>query len=547
MTKRFWQPENAFFLALLFFFLLIGRTNLFRDPGTFWHVVVGDRILSTGFFDTDPFSFTRAGRTWIPNQWLAECSMAVLHRAAEFDGLLLYAVVVLAATYALVGGRFVRAGFHWLPTMLLIGVVIGASSHHFHARPHILTILLLAWTFGRLCDVEAGRSPVRSLSWLVPVFVLWTNWHGGMLGGLATLLLTVAGWCTVPLLGWPSPASSTDTATARGRSSKRTAAALAGVAAGCAVTMLVTPYGHLLPGAWLAIMRADLPTMIIEHRPLDLFSTEGLNNLLLGLLYVAALLGTWPKHKPRVTWLVPLFWLWQGWSRMRHAPLFAVTAAIALADILPKTRWLESLAEGSDLFRPPAGEATENRRPATARDRWLSFAMPLVWPLGTVVVIFALEFSGLRLPLVGRGWAKPDPAVWPFELVEDLRAAGKQPQPRIFNELAFGGFLMMYAPELPVFIDDRCELYVPELLPAYVEALRADPATRTRRMEEWTKQYGLNIALTHAPTAPTSEPGRPFDDYFRSPKAQALGWHVVRQTTAATLFARSDQGTGTQR
>ena len=546
MNRRFWQPENGFFFGLLLFLLLIGRSTLFRDPGTFWHVVVGDRILSSGFFDTDPFSFTRAGDTWIPNQWLAECSMAVLHRAAGFDGLLLYTVVTLAATYALIGGRFVRAGFHWLPTVLLLGLVIGASSHHFHARPHVLTIFLLAWTFGRLSDVELGRSTVKSLWWLIPVFVVWTNWHGGMLGGLATLLLTVAGWCVFPFLGWPSPVSSTDATAGRKRLSWSAAGTLAGVVVACAATAFVTPYGARLPGAWMAIMGADLPTMIVEHRPLNLFSTEGLNNLLLGLLYLAALFGAWPKHKPRVAWLIPLFWLWQGWVRMRHAPLFAVTAAIALANILPKTRWIEGLAEGGDLFRPP-DEATGKRQQATGINRWFAMLAPLAWPAVVVLAIFGIQCAGLRLPLVGRGWAKPDPAYWPFELVDDVRAAGNQPQPRIFNELAFGGFLMMYAPGVPVFIDDRCELYVPDLLPAYVEALRADPKTRVRRMEEWTRQYGLNLALTHAPTAPTGEPGRPFDDYFRSPEAQALGWHIVRQTTAATLFARPESGINVQR
>jgi hypothetical protein len=203
--NRVWRPATAFFLGLLIFFLVVGRSSLFRDPGTFWHIVVGDRILAVGFFDTDPFSFTRAGQPWIPNQWLAECSMAILYKMADFDGLLLYAVAALAAAYALVGARFVRAGFHWLPTVMLLGLAIGASSHNFHARPHVLTIALLAWTFAKLLDVENGGAPVRSLWWLVPGFLIWTNWHGGMLGGLATLGITIVGWLVFAWLGWPSP------------------------------------------------------------------------------------------------------------------------------------------------------------------------------------------------------------------------------------------------------------------------------------------------------------------------------------------------------
>lgn len=527
MNRRFWRPATGFFLGLLLFLLLIGRGSLFRDPGTFWHIVVGQHIFAGGFFDTDSFSFTRAGQTWIPNQWLAECSMAVLHSATGFDGLLLYTAVTLAAAYALIGGRLVGAGFHWLLAVLLIGLVIGASSHHFHARPHVLTIALMAWTFGRLVDVESGRASIASLWRLVPVFLIWTNWHGGMLGGLATLMLTAGGWCIFRLLGWPSPIVAQSAAADR-PGAKQATAILIGMVVACGLTAFVTPYGARLPGAWLAIMGADLPTMIVEHRPLGLFTTEGLCNLLLTVLYGAGLYGTWPKHRPRVTWLVPLFWLWQGWSRMRHAPLFAVTAALALADMLPKTRWLEGPATGNDLFQPPAEESPAKN----GRSDWTA---ALAWP-AAVALILSLAWLGHQ---AGRSWARPDPAIWPFELVDDLQRSSDQPKPRVFNELEFGGFLMLYAPGLPVFIDDRCELYVPYLLTAYVEALRADPATRARRMEEWTKQYDLNLALTHAPAAPTGEPGRPFDDYFRSPEAQALGWHVVRQTTAATLFARS--------
>jgi hypothetical protein len=69
-----------------------------------------------------------------------------------------------------------------------------ASSYHFHPRPHLVTIVLVGWTFARLCDFEAGRIPLGSLYWLVPVFVLWTNMHGGVLGGVGMVAVTVAGW-----------------------------------------------------------------------------------------------------------------------------------------------------------------------------------------------------------------------------------------------------------------------------------------------------------------------------------------------------------------
>ena len=57
--SRFWRTETGFFLGLWLFLMVAGRSRLFRDPGTFWHTVVGRRILASGtFLDSDPFGFT---------------------------------------------------------------------------------------------------------------------------------------------------------------------------------------------------------------------------------------------------------------------------------------------------------------------------------------------------------------------------------------------------------------------------------------------------------------------------------------------------------
>ena len=43
-------------------------------------------------------------------------------------------------------------------------------------------------------------------------------------------------------------------------------------------------------------------------------------------------------------------------SRVRHAPLFAIAALLALADFIGSTRWARSLVKsGSDLYVPPTG------------------------------------------------------------------------------------------------------------------------------------------------------------------------------------------------
>ena len=74
------------------------------------------------------------------------------------------------------------------------------------------------------------------LAWLVPVFWLWANTHGGALGGLATFALAVGGWTANWLLGRASPIQS-----------KRDLALVALIWLGCVAVCFVNPYFHRLP------------------------------------------------------------------------------------------------------------------------------------------------------------------------------------------------------------------------------------------------------------------------------------------------------------
>ena len=78
--RKFWRAETGLFLGIWLFLMVAGRSRLFRDPGTFWHTVMGQRMLSSRhLIHTDPFSFTFGGSSWVPYEWLAEITMALAH------------------------------------------------------------------------------------------------------------------------------------------------------------------------------------------------------------------------------------------------------------------------------------------------------------------------------------------------------------------------------------------------------------------------------------------------------------------------------------
>lgn len=510
MLRQCWSAGAVLFLALWLGLMLIGRSALFRDPGTFWHVVLGREVLETGRVPwTDTFSFTFHGRPSLADQWLAECLMAAVHWAAGWDGLLLVTAATLAGVYAWIGGRLVRSGLHWLPATLVLALALMAGSHNFHARPLVATIALQAVSFAWLLDVEAARVPVRRLWWLVPLFIHWTNLHGGVLGAVGTLALAAAAWFLAWLTGWPSPVGA-----------RRDACVLGAITAACALSTLASPYGAALPGAWLRTLSMPLPELIQEHGRLRLTEVYGWSAAVLAAGYVAVLLGA---GRARAAWLLPLVWFVLAVQRVRNLPLFGVMAALALAEVLPRSRagaWLEARGffRRTGLLARPGDSPRRTGLPARPRRPWKAVLLPAA----LVAVAATVQVAGLRAPVVGRGWVRFDPARWPAEMEETLHAvSAESPEGTpLFNDLDLGGFVIYHAPRLRVFIDDRCALYGAEFLRAYDHARRNEP----EQLDRWRARYGFRLALVQR--------GGRFDRYLGS----SGDWRLTARDPAASLY-----------
>jgi len=511
-SSRFWRAETGVFLGIWLFLMIGGRSQLFRDPGTFWHAATGHWILSKGrLIETDPFSFTCSDKPWVAYEWLGECLMAILDTIGGLDTLLLATATVMAGLYTWAAHRLLRCGLHWLPTAFFIMLCVAASANHLHVRPHVSTIVLLGVTHGWLSDFEAERISLRRLWWLVPIFWVWSNMHGGVLAGLATLILALAGWCAFRWIRLDSPIARF-----------RQFVFLALLIVACGLTFVVNPYGLHLPQVWLEIMRSPVVARLIEeHAPLDVRSPAGFFILFLGLTCAATLASVRP-WRPRVTWLIPLFWFCQALLRVRHAPLFGITAVLALAEMLPHTRLAGFLARpGRDLFRFSSVASCQLPVAGPLRFDW----RPAVLPLGVVLLAAVLQAAGVQAPLVGRGWVKLDPNHWPVELLPELRQLEREhPEGiRVFNDDLFGGFLIYHTPRFKVFIDDRCELYGDDWLLRYSEAKFREP----ERIEQWHELYSFPYALVTTESA--------FDRYLR----QASKWVVVKKTDVAMLYKRN--------
>jgi hypothetical protein len=401
--------------------------------------------------------------------------------------------------------RLLRTGLHPILAGGVIALALAAAGSHFHVRPHLFTLAAMTAVLALLTSADSLRPRLNRLFWLVPLCVVWTNVHGGVLGGIGTVGIAFAGWVVFWKIGRPSPVKAW-----------RDVGVLALVAVGCGLSTLASPYGLDMLKTWGEIMGApELRDIIAEHRRLDVTAPYAWPVLALALMYLCVLEGVKPGAV-RVAWLLPLVWLVLAFDRCRHASLFAVAAVVAVTAMWKHTRWALWLA----VHRPDLYQLGT----ADARPWWAN-----VWlPVAVVLLAFALQESHVPVPLVGSGWAKHDPEHWPVEVIDALRA--NEPKPgepnKLFNSgYIDGGFVIYYAPGYKVFVDDRCEVFGGAWLKEFADAqLSPDPGPV---LLKWEDRYGpYDFALTRT--------GTPIDDWF----ATSAAWWPVKVTATATFYKR---------
>jgi len=86
-VERLPSPFWIFTLALAGVLVGITVTKGVQDPDFFWHITAGQWIAQHGQVpNTDPFSFTWAGKPWVPIEWLPALSPSSSVRGGSSAG-----------------------------------------------------------------------------------------------------------------------------------------------------------------------------------------------------------------------------------------------------------------------------------------------------------------------------------------------------------------------------------------------------------------------------------------------------------------------------
>ena len=387
------QPERSLCARLAPWAVLLTAVTAMSgnrvDTDLWGHVVYGREVLRDGVLpQTTTWSFVTDSHRWINHENIAELLQAwtVDHIGPvglTIGKLLLAVVIVSCMIWSSRGG-----GAGWLATAIVVVVAADTTEFHWHFRPQALTytcfailIATLDWVFrdwrgewrawqemwsGR--PVTPPASAVRRLNWLltlVPLFLVWTNSHGGFAAG-AAVMTAYLGLRGIEAWAW------------WGRAASGVIGRLAATVALVGLATLLNPYGVELH-QWLLYSVGTARPEISDWRPLDMFGDPDAFGVWLLLLLGAIGLGFSRRRKDLTQLVILGILLWQGLSHCRHLVFFAILCGCWLApyvhDVVARVT--------RDLRASSSGRSQQTQ--ASSRPSWLPAGALLMWMTGVTL------------------------------------------------------------------------------------------------------------------------------------------------------------------
>ncbi len=481
--------------AVILFVLLFAMANRTPiDTDTWWHLRCGEyQLANRTVISTDLFSHTQAGQPWLNHSWGAQVVMYLVYAATGGHGQPgdggNIGLALLTALLATVGMYFVYRASAGSVYVRAFALVLGAAAAavFWSPRPQMFTFFFSTVVYYILMRYK--RKQIDRL-WLIPVIVLvWGNLHAGF--AIAFILMTgvvigeTAGNLFSPKrpegLDWP-------------RIEK-----LLLVMVVAALALVVNPFGlEMLKVPFQTVNIGVLQDFIQEWASPNFHErqTWPFLFLLFGAFGFAAL----SREEP-IDWTDLALMCGTGFMSFlagRNIALFAVVATPVLA------RYMDAfLTERGWVIRP-----VTQVRPMMARLNWA--LLILISLAGLVKVLYAISPVTIR---------DAQREYLPVGVTEYINA--EHPTGRMFNSYNWGGYLMFAAPEYPVFVDGRTDLYGDEFLSEYLST--------TFLQGDWRAtldMYDIGFVVIEA------------DGVMASALREEPGWRVAYEDEQAVLFER---------
>lgn len=416
--------------ALLILPYIAIRTKFYDlDPDIWWHIRVGDWIVTHHGLPHVAIFSQYSDRPWVPYSWAFELLVSGAHTLLGLPGIpeLLVCIQVAVSLAFLMGLRRI-AGSFWRSWPIAVLAILASEANPL--RP--VTITVLFFTLELLLIFETERSgDDRTLYWLGPLFVMWANCHIQFVYGIAVIGLYVAS----RMLRLVMEKRRTGAQIRRNAFLK-----LFGIFAISLVASCIGPNGwSLYPVAVGLATQTFVFQIIREMQAMNFRSPLHFIELLLVMTACFAIGRS------------------KSWDLFRPA-LLAMTAAVSFRSL--RDMWFAAAAASfviAEGVRARSVETSDEHAYKSPLMRELSrYGVPTV-----LALILSLGY-GVRHGMNTADMIGQIGKVYPVEATEFVRDAHLQGP--MYNSMNWGGFLIFNLRDLPVSIDPRTNIYGDYLL-----------------------------------------------------------------------------------
>lgn len=475
-------------LALTALIVGVGTESLIKrlyvlDPDVWWHLCVGSWIIQhRAFPQTGIFSRTAASRPWRAYSWGYEVLLSRCYEWFGFLGMGIFGTVLTVLAAVAIFCMLYRLSHRFWLACALSAFTYSAFLFNIAPRPVFITAILFSITLTLLLEAQrTGQTYL--LYWLPLIFLLWANCHIQFFYGIATVGL----FAGVNLLQHLlirlrlHPDFLVNPSLPAGR--------VFAIFGGCVLATCVGPYSfHLYEVVFGYATSRIIYKMINEFQALSFkFINQYVELTLMAAAFYA--IGWFKKIDPFKLALLILGSIF-AFRTVRDAWFVCIPASAVIAD----------------LFAP------EDESDAPLKfSAWTGVAA-----VSVLLLCLVARNVGFNMPALDRAISQE----FPVDAVNFLRrdpVGGP-----LYNSFNWGGFLIFYAPQYPVSMDGRTDLYGDAMDEQYWATQEAKDSYRT---DPYLAEAGVVLLPTKYPIASTLL----LDRRFR----------VIYRDNLAVIFARN--------
>jgi hypothetical protein len=180
------KPENILTISIFIVILFLSLDPI-KNYDIWWHLKTGQIIIQTGEIpNTDIFSYTKIGESWINHEWLSQVIFYLSFSLLGLNGPWVLKIIILLISFLVIFKRN-QLFLNGFANLFSIMVIVMISYLSWLSRPIIFSLLLIPLIL-YLLDLHSKKD--KKILWIIPpLMLIWVNLHGSYILGLLLLFL----------------------------------------------------------------------------------------------------------------------------------------------------------------------------------------------------------------------------------------------------------------------------------------------------------------------------------------------------------------------